>query len=242
MSWASLILSSCSSLLPLFSLFFLSSSSLFLFFFLSLFSFSILSNSSGLLLSSVSLSPSPFFPAFLLPFSLLFPFKLFPYSFLSPFFPILPFSCPPPLSNSFFILFFFLSPVFLSISSILLFSISLPSLPQFLFPRISFPLSFHCLLDPFFSFIPLFPPPRCFFCSTLPSTSSCAFCPKFSFLVFLFYPPLFLFPPCIKRQLDSLWLFPSKYCTNNFSSFCLEMGRSEALSGLSRFLLFVLPF
>ena len=105
-----------------------------------------------------------FFPfSFLLPFSPLFPFKLFPYSFLSPFFPIPPLSCPPPLSNSFFILFFFLSPVFLSISSILLSSISLPSLPQFLFPRISFPLSFHCLLDPFFSFIPLFPSPPLLF-------------------------------------------------------------------------------
>ena len=56
------------------------------------------------------------------------------------------------------------------------------------------------------------------------------------------YPPLFLSPPCIKRQLDSLWLFPSKYCAYNSSSFCLEMGRSEALSGLSRFLLFALPF
>ena len=101
----------------------------------------------------------------------------------------------------------------------------------------SISLSFRSFL---FSYSPLSSP--LLFCSTLPSTSSCAFCPKFPFLVFLFYPPLFLSPPCIKRQLDSLWLFPSKYCAYNSSSFCLEMGRSEALSCLSRFLLFALPF
>ena len=150
MSWASLILSRCSSLLPLFFVFFLSSSSLFLFFFLSLFSFSILSNSSRLLLSSISLSPSPFFPV--LPFFFSPPFL----SYLS--FQTLPlFFCLSFLSNSSRFLVILLSPIlFLSFSFLFLPSFfpfppfsfplfSLPSLPQFLFPRISFPLSFHCL-------------------------------------------------------------------------------------------------
>ena len=51
----------------------------------------------------------------------------------------------------------------------------------------SISLSFRSFL---FSYSPLSSP--LLFCSTLPSTSSCAFCPKFPFLVFLFYPPFCL--------------------------------------------------
>ena len=129
MSWASLILSRCSSLLPLFSPFFLSSSSLFLFSSLSLFSF--LSNSSLIIFSLLSFQFLRFLVLLLSTILLL----SFSFSFLPSFFPFPPFSFP---------------------------LFSLPSLPQFLFPCISFPLSFHCLLDPFFSFIPLFPPPLLF--------------------------------------------------------------------------------
>ena len=57
----------------------------------------------------------------------------------------------------------------------------------------SISLSFRSFL---FSYSPLSSPPPLLFCSTLPSTSSCAFCPKFPFLVFLFYPP-FCLPPTL---------------------------------------------
>ena len=99
----------------------------------------------------------------------------------------------------------------------------------------SISLSFRSFL---FNYSPLSSPPSLFnpsFYLLLCFLSQVSF-PRFPLL------PSLLSPPCIKRQLYSLWLFPSKYCAYNSSSFCLEMGRSEVLSSLSRFLLFALPF
>ena len=100
----------------------------------------------------------------------------------------------------------------------------------------SISLSFRSFL---FSYSPLSSPPAFLF-----NPSFYLFLCFFSQVSFPRFPllPSILSPPCIKRQLYSLWLFSSKYCAYNSSSFCLEMGRSEVLSGLSRFLLFALPF